>query len=343
MTLPILAIGDPHSKISNQAELRECADKCAAQARILKPKAILIMGDLANDHEKVYVVALNGMAYFMGRMVEVATELGIKVYYIVGNHDYCNNSQYLTEEHAFNVFKAWPSVVVVDKPTRFKTAEGTVILCPYVPPGRFNEAISPFMVDDVIAIFCHQEFLGAMLSSIPSKVGDKWDESGPFVVSGHIHEHGGPQANIRYVGAPFAHTFGDSNDKTISWFLFKRGEAPAEQRIDLGMPRKITVDVAIADAPDYQVPDNTHVRMNLFATTEEYAKFKKTEEYKKLNKLVKIVPQITDKQVVKANIERKTYVEILRQECQSESVLVQSACEEAMNDACEEVLNARKP
>ncbi len=63
-------------------------------------------------------------------------------------------------------------------------------MVPYVPPGRFVEALN--IIDNewwknVNCIFAHQEFYGCKMGAIESIEGDKWDHSFPLVISGHIH------------------------------------------------------------------------------------------------------------------------------------------------------------
>ena len=43
------------------------------------------------------------------------TEMCEELYVLVGNHDYINNSQYLSGNHWMTVFKGWENVKVVDK------------------------------------------------------------------------------------------------------------------------------------------------------------------------------------------------------------------------------------
>ncbi len=53
-------------------------------------------------------------------------------------------------------------------------------MVPYVPPGRFVEALN--IIDNewwknVNCIFAHQEFYGCKMGAIESIEGDKWDHS----------------------------------------------------------------------------------------------------------------------------------------------------------------------
>lgn len=335
MSTKILAIGDLHSKVSNQEDIKACADKNAEQIKEKQPNAIVIMGDLANDHERSHVLAFNGIVLFFDIVCAAAADIGRKVYYLIGNHDLMNNQQFLTDNHFFNAFKKWPNLVIVDRPIRLKAENGYVLLCPYVPPGRFEEAIRPTMppdTDSVLAIMCHQEFLGAKLGAIPSKVGDRYPEDSPLVISGHIHNYDRLQKNIVYVGSPMDHTFGEDSEKTISLFEFESPSEWTESRTNLGLPRKITITLDMTKASTFDPPDGAYIRLNLVGTAEEHTLFKTTEQYKKLNKLTKIIPKIVDSSVVKRNLERKGYLELLRKECETADSSVQEALQEIFDE-----------
>lgn len=335
MTTKILSVGDLHSKLTNQEELRKCASSVCVQIEAQMPNAIVIHGDTLDGHEKSHVLSFNGVVHYLGVISETAAKIGRKVYYLVGNHDFLNNQQFLSENHYFNAFKRWPNVIIVDKPTRLKAADGYVLLCPYVPPGRFEEAIKPIMPEnpkDVLAVFCHQEFFGAKLGALPSKNGDKWPEDAPLVISGHIHNYDRLQKNILYIGAPMYHSFVDEGPKTISLFTFEENGEWSEERTDLGMLRKITMTLDVEHAKTFDPPEGAQIRLNLVGTFEEIVAFKSTDQFKRLNQQVKIVPKIADKISLEKNVERKSYIEIVHSQCDKEDALVKEALVEICNE-----------
>ena len=342
MAIKIFTIGDPHSKKSNQAELKICADKIAQKITETQPDAIVILGDLADNHDRVYISALNGTVYFVDVICSAAAGLikPAKVYYIIGNHDCESNQIFLTDNHTFNAFKKWPNFIVVDKVLRLKTGTGPIVMCPYVPAGRFLEALDTIGRDrwaDAKVIFCHQEFLGSKLSGlIASKSGDKWDDNNPMIISGHIHNYDRLQENILYPGELMYSSFGDDDKpaRTISLFEIDGGKFPQETKIDLGVLKKLTINLTIDEAKEYVPPDNAHIRVNLTGTTQEHNEFKQTEKYAQLLTMVKIIPQHVDKIVVQRNTQRLGYLDILAKECEKE--------DEAVKEALQEVLNGDK-
>jgi DNA repair exonuclease SbcCD nuclease subunit len=331
--IKIMAIGDPHSKRNNQSEITECGNKISENIKTHKPKAVVILGDLANDHEKVYLTALNGIIKFMSKVCDAASEVGARVYYIIGNHDAATNQIFLDDSHAFNAFKKWQNLVIIDKPLRLKSDDGYITMCPYVPPGRFVEALDTIGREkwmESMVIFCHQEFDGAVFNGISSKNGDKWGVLLPLVISGHIHGFHTPQNNLIYVGAPYDINFGDGSDgeKTISLFSFENGAVVDHERINLGLLRKIDINLTISEAYEYVPSGKLNIRMHITGTTQEFAKFKASEKFQELLKVAKIVPHLTDPVKTFKNVNRKGYLDILVEECKKENEFVQQVLHE---------------
>ena len=64
------------------------------------------------------------------------------LYILVGNHDYINNSQFLTDNHWLNCFKNKNNIHIIDNVLLCNHNNLNVIMCPYVPDGRFIEALN---------------------------------------------------------------------------------------------------------------------------------------------------------------------------------------------------------
>lgn len=331
MIVKVLVVGDPHTKIESIQDILLLAKRIVAQALIHKPTFIVILGDLADSFEKIHILCLNAIVEFFRTL----QGLGIPIYYVVGNHDCINNQVFLEDLHAFNAFKKWHNITVVDRPTWGVGDAGFALFCPYVPPGRLVEALSTESVwERARVIFCHQEFRGTRLGSIVSKHGDVWKPEYPQVVTGHIHEHGNPYSNVLEVGAPRDVAFGDSGDKTISLLSFDVGGSvlqptPMEElRIDLQMPRKVSLTLTIEDAKALQLPENASIRITLVGTSEDLAAFKKTKEYATLKQNAKIIPKVLNPASDKKGSGRATYLELLRAACADESPMVREAFDE---------------
>jgi DNA repair exonuclease SbcCD nuclease subunit len=304
-----------------------------------KPEFVIVLGDIGNDHEVVYTLCLSAVTDSIEGLRDACRAAGSKLVILVGNHDYINNSQFLTENHALKAFLL-ANVTVVSRPVILDNDKFSIVACPYIPPGRFYEALEtslgPCVASDLktnnsAIIFAHQEFLGAKLGGIVSKVGDVWPETGgAFIFSGHIHERQELQENILYVGTPYQQAFGDGDNKTISEFNFTNqfGLTWTEEKIDLGLPKKKIVDLTVEEAKSFAVPTGMSVRVNLSGTREDILAFQKTEKYAFLDAATRLFTNFVDAYVAKTNQERQSYLDILSEDCQKESVLVREAFDE---------------
>ena len=107
-----------------------------------------------------------------------------------------------------NALKKWDNVCVVDKPIITKIGEVNIAMCPYVPNGRFVEALSTTIGNDwrnCRMIFAHQEFKGCKMGHIISTEGDEWSDEYPPIISGHIHDYQKIN-NIFYPGSAIQHS-----------------------------------------------------------------------------------------------------------------------------------------
>jgi DNA repair exonuclease SbcCD nuclease subunit len=216
----------------------------------------------------------------------------VPLYIIVGNHDRPNNSVYLTDQHPFNACKHWPNTIVVDVVKQDLVAGHLFTFVPYVPPGRFREALETLEGTEIglwqssTCIFAHQEFQGTKMGAIVSEEGDEWPLDLPLVVSGHIHDYDYLQKNIVYTGTPIQHAFGDRSDKTVSLFTFMGSKdedsstKPAansdsaekgwhEERIDLQLPKKIILRIAFKDIESTTIPPQSEVKVIISGQTSE--------------------------------------------------------------------------
>lgn len=326
MSQKVLAVGDPHARVATIHDILKLAEKIKEQAIQSDVDLIVILGDLFNDFSKIHVLVMRAVVRFF----EIILESGKPVRYIIGNHDLINNSVFLEDLHALTPFKNWKGdLMIIDKPYH----DEHFVFCPYVYPGRFKEAIGPKVKDfkhtmgaSPKAVFCHQEFLGAKMGSITSKIGDIWSDQLPLIVTGHIHDHMWIGNNILCVGAPASQAYGESEDKTISLLSFT-DDGFEETRIDLGMPKRLTVQLSVEEAKAYVIPENTYVRINLVDISTKIASFKKTARYDELAAQAKIIPRATDKLYVKPTVSNIGFMEILKASLAAEAEPVKSAFE----------------
>ena len=210
MNSKFIIIGDPHFKTSNVPDTDDFIKKIKTLASSQKPDFIIILGDVLHEHERLHTIPLNKAYEFISTMSDIAS-----TYILVGNHDMINNQQFLTHNHWMNGMKEWPNVQIIDTPTNLNHNGKQYVFCPYVPNGRFEEALNT-MTDDwktANLIFAHQEFIGCKMGAIISQDGDIWDKSQPPIISGHIHSNQLLlDGHIYYPGSAMQNALGDPNN-----------------------------------------------------------------------------------------------------------------------------------
>ena len=279
MTTKIIFIGDPHIQVSNLTEVDKLLSKLQELAITESPDLIIIGGDLLHTHERLHTLALNKAYEMVNRMRKIA-----KTFVLVGNHDVINNSQYLTQNHWMNSLKEWENTVIVDKVVTETINKETFVFVPYVPPGKFEDALNTLDKFDwkkASCIFAHQEFAGCKMGAIISVEGDKWPLEYPNVISGHIHSRQIPQANIYYSGSALQHAFGESKKNIIACLEFANGSY-VNNEVDLHLPRKKIVYMDVEDIDSYECPDTEDkIKVTVSGNYEQFKALKKTKKIQK--------------------------------------------------------------
>ena len=168
----ILVFGDTHFKPKDYEAGEELISKAYETAEQITPTAIILLGDTMDTHE----TAKNAPWKQACRFIECLSEIA-PVYVLIGNHDLINQSQFLTDNHFFNPLKKWKNVTIVDTPICVEIGGYNIVLCPYVPPGRFEEALDMMMElggcnedfdwrEEASCIFGHQEMQGVEYNGV---------------------------------------------------------------------------------------------------------------------------------------------------------------------------------
>ena len=291
----IVTIGDPHFQMSNMDEVKIFIQKCIQHLKKQKENlyAIVVLGDVLHDHERVHSTALNVAVKFLNELAEISP-----TYVLVGNHDLINNSQFLTQNHWMNALKSNKNITIVDDVMEEIWEDKTVVMCPYVPNGRFVEALDTggdWREADVI--FAHQEIKGVKMGSIVSEHGDEWKDDWPFVITGHIHQNQTPQPNVYYPGSALQVAFGESERNIIAEVDLNKLCREDIKEVDLGMQKK---KIVYTDASDLKkvakkiepggTYENHKLKVCVDGSKEEFKALKKTAAFKKLQKKgVKVV------------------------------------------------------
>ena len=321
MQTKVLCIGDPHFRLDNVMESNEMTDKLIKLSNNIKPDLIVVMGDLLHTHEKIHVNPLMRAEQMIYSLSQISPTV-----LLIGNHDRPNNSNFLTEEHPFNAMKYWKNVTIADKVLQMIIKQHKFLFVPYVPPGRFAEALETLgcSIEGTSGIFCHQEFYGAKMGIIVSKEGDKWSLENPLIISGHIHDYDRPQPNIIYVGTPLQTGYNEEG-KTVSTFTFDNtsDDGWQEDRIDLGLIKKIIVHLTPEEIHSYQPVSNCLIKIVIQGDDAALKSISKLEKIKQLKKMgIKIAYKTTSQEtstekrrglILKLTYKDRLYTEVCRE------------------------------
>lgn len=336
MVVSVLVIGDPHFQVNNVTETKELIDKINLAVDRLKPTFVVILGDLLHTHEKIHVTPFNLASKLITTLAEK-----VKVFLIIGNHDLLNNQQFLTSNHAFNSFKKFDNVTVCDRVIVKIIENEKFVFCPFVPPNRFEEALNTIKIKgkdwvDATCIFAHQEFYGCRFNPVmTSTEGDIWLKDSPLVVSGHIHDEQWLQDNIYYTGSSMQHAFGESANKTIAFFSFEKNKKFNLEKINLQMRKKKIIYLDIESTKNYKPPDNTLIKLVVKGIAEELKIFRKSKDYKDLQKLGIVISfkfdefEKMDFDIEK--VEKKNVLDILKDLVQDDNKYVKEAYNKLIN------------
>lgn len=226
------------------------------------------------------------------RLPEISKYYGIEVdgnrRYLLGDRTVTHNcnQQFLEEEHALNALKDWENVTIVDKVITRVINGAILVFVPYVPPGRFVEALNTIgdMWKTADCIFSHQEFFNCKMGAVESTIGDKWPLTNGFVISGHIHLKQWPQKNIYYCGSSTQAAFGENENKVIPLLTISNGDPVDIKEFDLGLPKKKIVYLEVENLDTYTPPKNSkdNIKVTVSGSYDEFKALKKTSKYKEL-------------------------------------------------------------
>ena len=251
-----LVIGDQHFKIDNIDQVVVFIKKLRKLLQQEKYDFIVSGGDLLDTHERLHTLALNKADQYLKMLSSFA-----KTFVIVGNHDMINPSQFLTENHWLNVYKGWTD----DKVVEHKIDDCKLLFVPYVPDGRFKEALDTkenWKEADVI--FAHQTLDGVKMGAIMAENVESWEDDLPNVVAFHVHDLQKVKKNLYYTGSCMQHSFGEGSSKYVYEVSNQVGEFMIDEdgddikmkgdiyltKVDLQLPRKKIIHCTTKDLED---------------------------------------------------------------------------------------------
>ena len=305
----ILLIGDPHFKVSNKLETDQFTKSTLEYLEENSSDLgfIVVLGDILDTHEKIHTQPFCRAVQFLTSLSKL-----IKTYVLIGNHDRINNNVFMTPEHPFTGMDQNDNLIIVDSTIQ----ENDFVFVPYVPNGRFKEALSHIDYDfsKAIAIFAHQEFKGCKMGAIISEDGDIWEENLPPIFSGHIHDFQQPQKNILYTGTPFQHSFSDKNDKANVKLFVDRDSWKIEKICTKVTPKRL-FSMKLSEFEGFVPPENCLIKINFLCQNEDFKKIISSrffrDKIKKFNIQYKLKVEKSDKiEMISSNFVENLYSEI---------------------------------
>lgn len=167
------------------------------------------LGDWNENRSALNIATLN----YSYQGAKLINELGLPVYFVVGNHDLYNRNN--REIHSIVPFEEFSNFVVIDEPVLEENIEGGVLFSPYLfhADGEYDDLIKKYRKVPFWA--GHFEFKGFLVTGYGIKMPtgpSPEDFLGPkHIVSGHFHKRQA-DGNIVYMGNTFPMDFGDAGD-----------------------------------------------------------------------------------------------------------------------------------
>jgi len=242
------------------------------------------------------------------------------LFVLVGNHDYINATQFLTDKHSLLPFKRWPRIKIIDTPQIVKFSTCKIALVPYVPKGQFLEALETSATkgkwENVDMIFAHQEFKGCKMGGVVSVDGDCWSDKFPPVISGHCHTKHIVGENIIYIGMPYDLGY-ESEERFVAEVIFKNDGKNKINYIPTGLPKKQLLRLSLDEAKKWAPEGTDYYKLKIICTKEEFRHFSKSAHAKDLRMAgVKLVHVSMDDKKAEEILQKKqgcqTYREIFQ-------------------------------
>ena len=310
MEFKIIVIGDTHVKSSSLDVVDNYISQIVKYVKEKDPDFVVLLGDTLDTHNIANEECFNKVFKLINEISELTF-----LYIIIGNHDYANQSQYLSTRHFYNPYKKWKNVKIIDDVfteswnlKEHKDNPFNFLFVPYVPKGKFNEAIENIDLTDIDCILCHQEFRGAKMGNKISEDGDEWDECNPMIISGHIHDYQMINQNILYPGNSLQHSFAENSDKIILLVTFKYEDYDKNINIKklhmTNAQQKKIVYLTYNEFLTFDFKESIKWLCKLKVTQDEYKVIKRHDNYKKNIGKIKIQTEFIN-EYIKPNEKRK--------------------------------------
>lgn len=190
-------IGDPHVTNKNLDFFKQLT-----QIVEHKNNPVIWLGDFLDTKEMIRGKSLN-------TLLEYFKHSKLQHYILIGNHDWFNHD---CQEHSLESLRAFDNVCLVDHPVALQ--DENMLLIPYYHDHEILKKIIEKGESGSILVG-HLEVGGFDYGNgYICKEGLQISELSKFkkVISGHFHAFQ-EKENLVYLGTPFSHSFGESNQK----------------------------------------------------------------------------------------------------------------------------------
>lgn len=218
----ILFVGDLHLGARNSAqefvdEFVDWWDRVLIKTiAVVKPKAIVFVGDIFDDRVKINVLIMN---LAKEKFTEI-NELGIQTFVIIGNHDTFLRSS-VRPNSVEPLLREFQNVHVIAEPTDLKIGELNLLMIPWICKTNEDEVWTSIEATSAEYLVGHLELIGFETSpGVLANHGDDPSDLNKFkmVISGHYHTWS-KKNNVLYVGTPYQLTRSDVGQLKRLWIL----------------------------------------------------------------------------------------------------------------------------
>lgn len=305
MACRILLIGDLHFRPIDREQNLIMVEELLEIIYEIKPDAVVVLGDTLDTHDN-FKGGPHSLAVRFFREISLITKLIL----LIGNHDIKNNEVDLSlgkEDHPFIALEYWENTILVDHVRVFEINEHMFCGVPYLPPGRYLDAIKHINQENITAFFSHQGFNGAYYQpgGKPITDGDNWPSHCKVNFCGHFHEFHVVKDNLIYVGTPTTTDHGASYDKAIMLVTFTDNYYSYERIKLQKITMRITYRVEAKPSCLKEIINeiNSHdtrciYKVVIYGKSQALSSIKRSLYYKELDELAKITEESVGAELV---------------------------------------------
>jgi DNA repair exonuclease SbcCD nuclease subunit len=243
-------VGDLHCTLDNLDKVNKLYDYVETLGN-----PVIMLGDTFDTKAILRVECLN-------TVLKRTQESNLKWYYITGNHDLISME---ATEHSLNALKLLPNAIVIDKPY----IEGNLSFLPYMrDANKLRAELKKLPVNGYLFLHCDMSGWDLGNGHI-SDFGLGLSDFVQFkrVISGHYHKFNRME-NFTFLGTPFSHSFGESNQ--VKYIGILDIDTNDLELIETDFPRHFTwhVDCDKDDPRGVPIREDKYARYILTGTSE---------------------------------------------------------------------------